>query len=217
MTAAELKAILQREGRSGIALDIDETLTPTNLHWFGVLRRKFGNPDGLTDKDILERYRYAQNVPHWQSEEALAFMQQMRESNEMVQELPLLDNAHAVVQRVHQRIPVVAYITARPQSVSEGTRQWLIQHNFPEAPIILKDNAIPNEKAASWKAETLMSLYPEVQGIIDDHPRLVHELPKDYPGFVLMYDHKECPETNIRVACCVGWNDVYETLLQLLD
>ena len=45
MTAESLKLHLMAQGSRGIALDIDETLSATNVAWFQKLVALFGNPE----------------------------------------------------------------------------------------------------------------------------------------------------------------------------
>jgi len=56
---------------TGLAVDIDETLSWTIGYWIEEMQNKFGNPENLTIKEMVEKYRYTQNVPYWQHEEAL--------------------------------------------------------------------------------------------------------------------------------------------------
>ena len=45
MDKLSLVAILQAENKCGLALDIDETLSATNVYWFTKLQELFGNPE----------------------------------------------------------------------------------------------------------------------------------------------------------------------------
>lgn len=129
---------LQSENIKGLALDIDETLSWTLYHWISEMQKHFGNPENLTIKQLIAKYRYTQNVPYWQTEEALQWMESNRHSDELQERLPLIEGADQAVQRINHIIPIVAYITTRPNTVITGTKQWLDKHNFPEAPIITR-------------------------------------------------------------------------------
>lgn len=58
----------------GIAVDIDETLSWTVGYWVEQMQEKFGNPEKLSIKEMIEKYRYTQNIPYWQSAEALKWI-----------------------------------------------------------------------------------------------------------------------------------------------
>ena len=108
--------------KHGLALDIDETLSASNIFWFESLSRLFGNPENLFPLEIAEKYRYTDHVPYWQSDEAIAWLDSARKSNEIHVNMPLIENAHNIVQKINEIIPIVAYTTARPHAVIEGTK-----------------------------------------------------------------------------------------------
>jgi len=193
---------------NGLALDIDETLSFTLSHWFSELRRLFGNPEKMTVKQIIKKYRYFQNVPYWQTDKAKAWADEARYSNDLQVELPLIENSNRLVQKVNKVKPIVVYLTTRPEIVTEGTARWLKKHGFPSSPIIARPTKIPHEKGNGWKAKTLNYLYPEVEGIIDDQPALVEKLPGSYKGTVYLYDSKDSPRSDLKVIPCKSWSDV---------
>jgi len=204
----KFKHDLKTAGVSGLALDIDETLSYTLQYWIHVLMEEFGNPEGLTALEIIAKYRYAQEVPYWQTPEALGWMEQARNSNELHEQFPLIENADTHSQKINQTIPIVAYPTNRPINVAEGTRNWLQKHKFPKASIIARPEEIQHSDGNKWKAEVLEFLYPEVAGIVDDNPGLIDCLSESYPGTVFYFDAKKAPQTNIDVIACKTWNDV---------
>ena len=193
--------------QKGLALDIDETLSRTNGHWFKTLIKKFGNPEKLTVEEILKNYRYTNNVPYWQAKEAHEWMEEQRHSNDMQRELPLIENANHTVEKINKIIPISAYITVRPDTVIEGTKDWLLQHNFPLAPIICRPKNVEFTQGNKWKANLLHKLYPKILGIIDDNPELLEHLPKDYKGTVFVYGLEKI-ETKINAIPCKDWNTV---------
>jgi hypothetical protein len=79
VTVESLKATLTRflDGRPrGLALDIDETLSATNVAWFQRLVTLFGNPEPeLSVAQLVRKYHLAQNNPAWQSDDAQQWMQ----------------------------------------------------------------------------------------------------------------------------------------------
>ena len=106
----------------GLAVDIDETLSWTIGYWIEEMQHKFGNPENLTVKEMVEKYRYTQNVPYWQNVEALQWVDEKINSNETQENLPLIEGSSAYLNRINQIIPIVAYITIRPERVLEGTK-----------------------------------------------------------------------------------------------
>jgi hypothetical protein len=190
--------------KTGLALDIDETLSSTNVHWFRSMINRFGNPEGLSAEKIAEKYRYAQRVPYWQTKEAEEWMEEKRHSNEMQMELPLIENANHTVEKINKIIPIVAYITIRPHTVEEGTKHWLLKHNFPEAQVIFRPKEVPFSEGNKWKAKILQELYPKVIGIIDDNPELLTHLKTNYKGTIFVYNMEKI-NTSLHAIPCKDW------------
>ncbi|MCX6797824.1 MAG: hypothetical protein NTX66_01210 [Candidatus Falkowbacteria bacterium] len=195
----------------GLAVDIDETLSWTIGHWVEKMMAKFGNPENLSVKEIIEKYRYTQNVPYWQSQEALAWMMAKVNSNDVQKELPLIEEASICLERINKLIPIAAYLTIRPETVLAGTKHWLDKHNFPVAPIICRPITVDHNDGNKWKAGVLEKLYPQVAGIIDDNPKLLNFLSADYRGKIFLYDHHDnFGRTN--VIPCRNWLEVYKNI-----
>jgi len=195
----------------GLAVDIDETLAWTIGHWVAELQREFGNPENLSVEQMVAKYRYTQNVPYWQTPEALAWMEANRNSNEVQTKLAVIKDADVYLRKIATIVPLSAYITTRPETVLEGTRDWLREHDFPELPIICRPADIPTEDGNAWKARLLKELYPRVNGIIDDNPGVVRLLSPDYKGTVFFYD-ADTTESTLRVIPCADWRAVYEAV-----
>ena len=193
---------------AGLALDIDETLSATNRFWIRELAERFGNPDNLSHDEIIARYRYTQHVPFWQAPEALAWMEEARNSDDIQEALPLIENANHIVEQLQKIVPIAGYVTARPQQVRSGTLKWLARHNFPHAPLIMRPEGMEYTDGNKWKAELLASLHPNVWGIIDDNPGLIPHLPSDYKGTIFLYDHEGIGETSVNVVAVQKWEDM---------
>lgn len=192
----------------GLAVDIDETLSWTIGYWTEKMLEKFGNPENLTVKEIIEKYRYTQNVPYWQSAEAKQWVHDKIHSDDLQKELPLIEGANDYLEKIQAIVPIAAYLTVRPQSVIEGTQTWLDQHGFPKAPIIGKPLEVAHGDGNKWKAETLQKLYPDIMGMIDDNALLLDFLDAKYPGVIFLYDH-HAVESPLNVIACKNWVDVY--------
>ena len=211
MNELGLIKLLRTENRRGLALDIDETICDTNTHWFTLLQDIFGNPEKLTPREMVKRYRYTQKVPYWKTPDAQKWMDDKIHSDDFHRTLPVIPDAREYVQKVIEVIPVVAYITARPQEVVSGTEYWLRTNGFPDAPIVAR----PEETIGhftTWKAGVLSNLYPYVLGIVDDHPGMVEELLPDYPGTIFLITHSEHPRRDLRLFCGRDWPEMVEQI-----
>ena len=204
----KIKKSLKRKGERGLALDIDGTLSCTTRCWFEQLQIKFGSPEGFSIEEIVTKYTYAENVPFWQTKEAFVWMEESRNSDKLQETLPLIENSNFIVQKINKIIPIVAYITTRPQLVIQGTKKWLKKHNFPQKEIIAKPVKISHREGNKWKAKVLEMLYPQIVGIIDDNLGLVESLSSKYKGTIYLYNNPYCERQDINVIPCKTWNDV---------
>ena len=133
--------------------------------------------------------------------------------NEVQKELPVIGGAIETVERIQKIIPIVAYLTIRPESVSEGTAFWLEKYHFPQAQIIARPVIVEKSKGHQWKAEVLEYLYPQVAGIIDDNTSIVQYFNKTYKGVIFAYSNNEVPKSDIKVLPCPAWEDVYKQVV----
>lgn len=131
MNARALKKKLASQHKRGLALDIDETIAWTVGSWVEQLQGQFGNPENLSVREMIAKYRYTQNVPYWQSGAALAWMDQQRHSDDMQEQLLPIEGAQSAVEEIDKLMPVVAYLTTRPTSVLVATQRGLLKHGFP--------------------------------------------------------------------------------------
>lgn len=203
------QTILPKIKTTGLAVDIDETLSFTIGHLVTKLQENFGNPENLSVKEIIEKYRYTQNVPYWQHAEAQKWIDKEIHSNELQENLPLIEDADVYLRKINEIIPIVAYITVRPQSVTAGTEIWLKKHNFPLAPIIARPPSIKHTAGNAWKAGILQQLYPQILGIIDDNAKLLEFLDQNYKGVIFLYDH-HTTDSKLNVMPCPNWLKVFE-------
>lgn len=215
---SELKEKLARKNLEGIALDIDETLADSNTHWFQSMHKHYPLEDADINR-VMAEYKFIEEVPGWGTREAYAHMESLMHSEEFNETVPLIENANHTVNSIHKILPVLAYITARPQTVIDATKRWLDKHGFPHAEIICRPSDTKathtdlNDRNA-WKAQVLTKLYPQISGIIDDNKGLAHELQKlNYKGVLYLYG-KESDEfsNNRHVVVCPTWNSVLENI-----
>ena len=193
----------------GLVLDIDETLSATNVAWFERLVLLFGNPpEGLSIPDLIAKYQLAQNVPHWQTDEAYSWMQTQRDSPDAQKGLPLIPGAVEGVKRLLGVAPVVGYLTVRPVGVVEPTIEWLRLNGFPDLPGVAQPEAVPFAEGNQWKGRVLNELYPMVTGIVDDNPKVAFHAGTEYPGALFLFGHAEAPEIAAHAVPCATWDDV---------
>lgn len=198
--------------KCGLAIDIDDTISWTFKHYVDILEAKFGNPENLTVDEIIKKYRFGRRIPYWQTKEALKWISSHTFSNDAQESIPLIEDANVVVRKISKIIPVSAYITARPEVVSDGTKRWLAKHNFPEAPVVARGEKDLKRDGNRWKAEILAKSFPKILGIIDDNPGLPSKLPRGYRGTIYLYGRAkfDTGKFSLRVVPCRDWNSVLE-------
>lgn len=195
----------------GLALDVDDTLSNTVTPYFDLLRENFGNPENLTTQEIVAKYGHGSRVPYWKTEEIRIWKRTIFDDPKFYDTLELHENSNHIVEKINSIIPISCYITARPTFVIEATKAWLKKHGFPEREVIARPPEY--EDGNKWKAEELVKLYPNIVGIVDDDPRLISALPKEYQGAVFLYSHLEYDqETPLNVIPCKDWEAVYDKI-----
>jgi hypothetical protein len=202
----ELKARLLKNGLSGLALDIDETLSQTNRHWMEIALDRLPFPEGYTREELLKSS--APLETYWKEDFLLETLGDLLHSDEFNSEIQLIENVNHHINELCGIIPVVAYITARPASVEKSTREWLSRHGFPDAPLVMMPVEEDHIKRNNWKANVLRSLHPQVAGIVDDNPGLSAELSENYEGVVFVYGSSLHPNQNHRIIPCPDWDAV---------
>lgn len=208
----KLKQELRTKNLRGLALDIDETLARTFQTWAGEMLSLFGNPENLNATQISQKYRISKNVPYWQSHEAIAWKKAKIHDNEFQKDIPVIADALLMVPKIHKLVPIVAYITSRPETVLEGTQSWLVSNGFPLAPVITFPHPAPAISSDEWKASVLTELFPYVTGIVDDNPGFIHYLPGEYRGTIYLYTAPTALRNDIDFRPCPTWNDVYAAI-----
>lgn len=211
--AEKLKAELAALGVRGIALDVDDVLADTRGQFAELFVARYGALSGLTMPEAKRRYwwanQWAELLPPELAAEARTWAFKWLHSDAAQYDVPLVENAHAMVQQISAIAPIVAYITARPVQVLPGTRAWLRKHAFPDRPVIARASA-DFPPSDNWKADMLSDLYPEVSAIVDDNIGLIAALPVGYRGTVYLYDCENYDgRSDVRVVVCPTWDDVY--------
>ncbi|MGM5484394.1 MAG: hypothetical protein ACQEP1_00805 [Nanobdellota archaeon] len=195
--------------RSGIAIDLDDTVFNTSLHWYKTLVSNFGKPPGLGVGDIEKRYGYFQQVPYFQGRKAEKLFEHMVHGNGYQEKLPLNEGAKDRLDDIQSEYGIAGYVTARPEDVREGTENSLGRHNLPEAPLIMRqDNEDDHNR---WKGLLISENSHLVRGIIDDNPSLIEHL-SYYDGTVFLFGKKDWQKDGIDVVPCMNWKETYKKL-----
>jgi hypothetical protein len=200
---------------NGLAVDIDETLSWTIGYWVKTMQKMFGNPEKLSIKELIAKYRYTQNVPYWQTKEANDWIGKQRFSNELQTKLPLIEGANTYLNKISEIVPISAYTTTRPDKVKAGTKKWLDKYNFPKAELICRPLEIPFEKGDEWKAKFIKKNEKIFIGVIDDNPKITENLGEDYNGKIFLYAHKNVNNQS-NVISCEDWKTIYEKVKDII-
>jgi 5'(3')-deoxyribonucleotidase len=204
----DFKNRLNKEGICGLALDLDDTVADTAIVWIERIATELGNPEGLSMRELADKYSYGRGVNYWVKEEYEKVTMTMRHSGEFYENIPLIKNADKQVNEINKILPIVAFITARPNDVMAATENWIKKHKFPSAPMINRPSDIEVMKQFEWKAKVLEYLYPQVLGIVDDNLALVDCLSKSYKGTIFLYNQESVERNDIKIIPCKNWEVV---------
>ena len=215
MAATELSNTpAQKRGFSAptLAVDLDETVAWTVGHWMARLLKEFPIEGSPSVEQLIREHRFAQNVPDWRANsEALQRMQEFRSCPDLHRELPIIPGSAEALRRLESFFSF-EYLTMRNELVLDATKEWLALHKFPTGDVTVCPSETPLEQKTSWKARVLELRYPDLVGIIEDHPDVVRSLPADYKGTVFFYSHTESPRDDIRVIPCPTWEHVEQNI-----
>ena len=181
-----------------LAVDIDETLARTNLLWARHRIETYGNPEGLSAEEFIRKYHFIKDVPYWQFDDAYKWVEAHIHSNEAKLEIPVIEESIGVMQT----IPVVFYLTNRPESTADGTKRWLRKYGFPEKDIISSRSGL------EWKANQLTGMFPDVTGIVDDNVDLLPHIPHNDCGKIFLYSHSNHTASGLDIILCPTWADI---------
>lgn len=196
-----------------LALDIDDTLAETNLYWATQLAVNGENLRGYAPKELIREFRYLRRVPWLQREDIEHSITTMLRAEDHLLAVPPVVGAFEAVRWLSERGELGCYLTSRPRAAERGTRQWLSQNGFPAAPVFLHPDAteagqFDMQNGNVWKASMLRSMYPGINGAIDDNDELPPALFPGYQGRVYLYSHQESKTELAFVVPCPTWEDV---------
>lgn len=199
-----------------IAIDIDETICDGRRYWFTQLSKLFGSPENLDVDSLIARYGYIADVEQWRSTEARNWFQEKRFDPELHRTgLATMPGAVEGVQALSARFDIV-YMTMRPDSIVEATAGWLHQHQFPPGEIIASPSSLADSERATWKGKELYARFPQVVGIVDDHPDVARAIPTGYRGKVFLLGQAAIDRSDIAIHCCLDWRAVQDAVSRAL-
>ncbi|MFA5856082.1 MAG: hypothetical protein WC867_01890 [Candidatus Pacearchaeota archaeon] len=211
----DYKNKLEELGISGLACDIDNTITNTSVHFASELIKKFGNPENLNPEEIIKKYKIVENVPYWQEDKTKIWIQNFIKSPEEVSRIPLIDGVKYYLHGLNSLVPIGGYITARPKNLEKVTRELIINEEMPNKGIgvimrpsneELMDMGI--DSVDEWKPLLLDYLYPQIIGIVDDEIKHAQAVKVNYPGRYYLLGYEKAPKCLISVVTCPAWKDV---------
>lgn len=203
---AELKSSLLASGKVGLALDIDNTLSQTRNVYFTRFVEELGNPENLTFAEYREKYGHSSKVPYWQTEKGQALGAALTYDEDHHFAVTLVTGADESIRQIAEIIPIACYLTARPEVLERITKEWIAKHRLPKAPVILRPDYVQDENA--WKADVLEYLFPQVTGIVDDHPLLPDRLSLGYKGTIYVYESPYPGREGLDIVHCIDWQNV---------
>jgi hypothetical protein len=206
----DFKKMLEKQGESGFACDLDDTLSATVDYYFGKIDERFPNEEDLSISELKKKYGKSWNVATWQTDEVKEFKKEIVYNNEKQKVILPLDGALKYMSKVHEILNFVVYITARPQCVVEGSNFWLEKHGFPKLPIIARPEHVSHEESSLWKAQVLKELYRGVEGIVDNEGNIAKFCEEiDYKGEFILIGQESYDSKSGLVTACRDWESIY--------
>jgi hypothetical protein len=197
----------------GIALDIDETLSLTQSMLIDEIEQNFWNQENMSATDVINKYDHIKNVPYRQTDEIKNYITNRLEKSEFRESLDPVLWSIEYVRKIHQNNKIVAYISARPESILMPTKNWLEKYWFPNAEIILRpdnENRNPSERKASILLERR-----DIAWIVDDDKWLIEFLSEEYHWKVYSFGYENYSWCKKFVIPCKNWEFVYDKMLTM--
>ncbi len=196
----------------GLIVDIDDTLCDTTKYWIAIFQQCFGNPEGLTPEQMFIKYHYVQNVPYWQSNDVSSTIYRYTNSNSFQHQLPLIANANHFLKEISAKLPIICYLTKRPESVRAGTEFWLNKFSFPSAEICFRPPSVTFEKGNHWKTDYIKQLEDKVIGIIDDDEHLIRLIQRNSNLHLFLFGKSKIEMPMLRVYPSADWTVINQNI-----
>lgn len=187
----------QRSGK-GVVLDIDGVLADSYTPLKEYVCRELGiSPDEVEDKDAWDFYTYFPEHHQKQAQQLIDKAFWKNEAQVYTNSLPLEG-----AQRIARLLPVVGYVTRRPETAFKDTLAWLDEHDFPKQPLLLASE--------DYSKATLIWLLGS-NTIIEDSPKEAVALADQGVNVILMdarYNREVAEHPNIRRV--ENWHAIIE-------
>ena len=196
-----------------LIVDIDDTAADTVNHFVRLLNKKYSNPYGLSDIELIEKYRIIPTMHFWQTPEIRSWLDAQAEDNEAQYAIPPATGAVEALKILSTYFRIV-YISSRPDTVLSGTSRWLKDNGFPDGALILRGH-FDDTNGNAWKAKIIQEKFPETVGIIDDNPEIIPKLSRQYKGVMYLYGTRDLPENKeILIRKCSTWDEALHFILK---
>jgi hypothetical protein len=57
-----------------------------------------------------------------------------------------------------------------------------------------------------------MARYPQVVGLVDDHPDVAMNIPSGYQGKLFLIGHTSVPRSDVSIIACADWAEVSQQI-----
>lgn len=232
----EVQARLQ-DARIGLVLDVDEALVLSVQRWteeMNALFLRLGYLDTPWQYDEVCRAGGTQGSfgkdPRIPPEHFKRASQRRLRSARFNRGLPMVEeNIPQVLAALDaQSVPVGMYLTARPEVVTEVTKDELYSLGFPTAPVLARPDDVPDNQVSAWKYQQLRQVATLTNAplvMVDDSVSMAdyihqhHNRPDadfvDKRIFPLVYKGARTGETNGHTV--VTWQTITDALASLLQ
>ena len=175
-----VKSHLEQTNTQGLAIDIDDVLSQTTRSYHEVFEREFG-PTQTTVEQARTHYAFHGGVLGWPREQTIKRTQELMRDPDFHYAIPLINRAQEAITHLHKKGKIACYHTARYETLTQATLQWLNNHNFPKYPLIIRPD--DDRNGTEWKAHAYHHLFPHVTGCIDNDARIAKRLEQlNYQG-----------------------------------
>ncbi len=213
----------QLNGYSGLAIDIDDSLSETTAAFIERLSQDFPPPTGMHITVESAKRHYALNGEpiYWGGlPEARLLYKTMAYDPAFHRTFSPMKGAREGIQLLEEAGLVSCYVTARTDDMEQETREWLEEHGFPQKPIMLRDRTIADLHHTTWKAMVLERLYPIVSGALDDNTGIARHAERlQYRGKFFLFGpgSEEYESQNGNVIPIRDWQEAPEIILNHLQ
>jgi hypothetical protein len=191
---------------TGFAVDIDDTIAQTALRVSELTLERFGHPKKYSAKKLIELYDQPGKVPEWDTPQIQEHIASLLQDFSFLGSIPA---AHEAVSALHT-LPVACYISSRFQETLNTTTQWLARHDFPTAPVILRNTETVSPQ---WKIAYLKKHLPNCLGLIDDSPGAFPPTADEIPFPLYWFNrYNRPPHPNLTVQMFSRWTELEQFL-----